>query len=177
MLNRMRWGIGVLSVALCAAAGGAFAQDQPSTPTTAPAASSGPTPIIMPMPGHINWNDRYAFTPLEQKRLLAMGLTKQEAWVTAKAARESGRQVDHVAQMVLRGESYYDIAHDLGVPYNSLFRWPARWQSQQWDELVRNGSPVYVPAAGETMQENQGGMQANPSPRRERRGRRGSQGG
>ena len=175
MLNRMHLGIGVLAVALCVgAAGSAFAQDQPSGN---PAASSGAAPMIMPMPGHINWNDRYQFTPLEQKRLQAMGLSKQECWAVAKAARESGRPVDDVAQMVLRGRSYFQIASDLGLSYPSLMRWPARWQTPQWDALVQAGSPVWVPAAGETMPESQGGMRDNPSGRRGRRGRRGSQSG
>jgi hypothetical protein len=168
----------MLTVALClGAVSSAFAQDQPSSSPNSPAASSGASPMVLPMPGHIDWSNRYQFTPLEQKRLEAMGLSKQECWAVAKAARESGRDVSDVAQMVLRGRTYFQIADDLGVPYPSLFRWPARWQTPQWEEEVRAGSPVWVPAPGDTTQENRSDMQGSPGQTRERRGRRGGQSG
>jgi hypothetical protein len=47
--------------------------------------------------------------------------------------------------MVFRGRSYWQIAEELGVPYESLFKWPARWQTPQWQEEVRAGSPVWIP--------------------------------
>jgi hypothetical protein len=90
-----------------------------------------------------NWSRRYALTPLEQKRLEAMGLTREEVWGAAKAAHESGRDVDDVAQMVQRGRSFHQIAEDLNIPYTSLTRWPERWQSPEWAEAVKEGRPYW----------------------------------
>jgi len=109
----------------------------------------------------MDWSRRYQLTPLDQKRLQAMGLGKEEVWAVAKAAHESNRDVDDVAQMVLRGRSYFQIATELNVPYNSLFRWPQRWQSAEWAEEVKEGSPVwYAHSPGTTGggAMNQGGM-------------------
>ena len=167
MLNRMRLEMGVLALALCLGTAtsvyarrshndrmGSSEMSSDSTPT---AASSG-----------IDWSERYQFTPLEQKRLQAKGLSKEEAWAVAKAARESGRDVDDVSQMVFRGRSYFQIAEELGISYDSLFRWPARWQTPEWQEEVREGSPVWVAHPQGMTEENRGETRERRGGTRER---------
>jgi YHS domain-containing protein len=125
----------------------------------------GTTETPTPMVGnemHIDWSRRYQLTPLEQKRLQAMGLSKEEVWAVAKAAHESNEDVDTVADMVLRGRTYWQIANELNIPYDSLFKWPQRWQSPEWADQVRAGSPVFIPRSagmtGENGEMNRGGM-------------------
>jgi hypothetical protein len=156
----------VLSLAVCLAAGArGYAQSAENDTKS----DSGM--------GHINWSDAYQLTPLEHKRLRAMGLSDPEVFAVAKAARESGREVDDVAQMVFRGRSYWQIAGDLGVPYESLFKWPARWQTPQWQEEVKAGSPVWIPNPQAMTPGNGSDMQGNGGQTRGRRGTRGSQRG
>jgi len=179
--------VGALALALCLGAG-AYAQDQQTNPSPAPNAGSAPgmqdqqnapmngsdmsrrrdrrgdmngTGMPMAAPEAIDWSRRYALTPLDQKRLQAMGLSKEEVWAVAKAAHEGNVDVDRVAQMVLRGRSYFQIAEELNVPYDSLFKWPQRWQSPEWAEAVKEGSPVWYPRMSGMSGEggmNRGGM-------------------
>jgi len=93
----------------------------------------------------IDWSDAYRLTPLEHKRLRAFGLSDPEVFAAAKASEESGRDIDDVAQMVLRGRTYWQIANDLNIPYDSLFKWRERWKTPQWQDEVRAGSPVWIP--------------------------------
>jgi len=176
---------------------GVYAQDQQNNPTPTPGASSpsgaqdmqngtdmgrrgrrgrradrmggdmNQSSGTMAEPGAMNWSRRYQLTPLDQKRLQAMGLTKEEVWAVAKAAHESNRDVDDVAQMVLRGRSYFQIADELNIPYSSLLRWPQRWQSAEWADEVKEGSPVWYAhsagMSGENGGMNQGGMRERGS--------------
>ncbi len=125
-------------------------------------------------PEAIDWSRRYMLTPLDQKRLQAMGLTKEEVWATEKAAHEANVDVDRVAQMVLRGRSFGQIADELNIPYNSMFRWPQRWQSAEWADAVKEGSPVWY-AHSSGMSGTNGGM--NSGGMRERQDRMQNQGG
>jgi hypothetical protein len=174
LLTRMYLGIAALSLALCLA-GSARGYAQ-STSTGGTMGSSMGSSSAAQM-GHINWSDAYQLTPLEHKRLRAMGLSDPEVFAVAKAARESGREVDDVAQMVMRGRSYFQIAEQLGVPYNSLFKWPARWQTPQWQEEVRAGSPVWIPNPQGMTPGNGGDMENSGGNRRERQNRMRSQRG
>jgi len=95
----------------------------------------------------IRWSDRYRLTPLEHKRLRAMGLTDAEVFGVANAARESGVDSDEIAQMVLRGRSFFQIADQLGVPFDSLQRRRPEWQTAEWEQGVHEGWYSY-PHAG-----------------------------
>jgi hypothetical protein len=64
-------------------------------------------------------------------------------YAVANAARRSGHDIDDIAQMVLRGESYWDIASDLGINYDTMFRVRPQWQTPEWQQAVREGSPEF----------------------------------
>jgi hypothetical protein len=87
----------------------------------------------------IRWSDRYRLTPLDHKRLRAMGLGDNEVFAVANAAHQSGVDVDEIAQMVLRGRDYFQIAEQLGIPYDSLMRRRPEWQTAEWEQGVREG--------------------------------------
>jgi hypothetical protein len=161
-------GITVVSLALCfAGSARGFAESSQNDNMSGSQMSNSSAARM----GHINWSDAYQLTPLEHKRLRAMGLSDPEVFAVAKAARESGREVDDVAQMVMRGRSYFQIAEQLGVPYDSLFKWPARWQTPQWQEEVRAGSPVWIPNPQEMRPGNSGDMENSGRNMRERQNR------
>jgi len=87
----------------------------------------------------IRWSDRYRLTPLEHKRLRAMGLTDQEVFGVANAAHDSGVDVDEITQMVLRGRSFFQIAEQLGIPFEPLARRRPEWQTAEWERGVKEG--------------------------------------
>lgn len=87
----------------------------------------------------IRWSNRYRLTPLEHKRLRAMGLTDQEVFGVANAAHDSGVDVDEITQMVLRGRSFFQIAEQLGIPYEPLSRRRPEWQTAEWEQGVKEG--------------------------------------
>src|SRR5205809_883943 len=61
----------------------------------------------------IDWSERYRLTPIEHKRLRAMGLSDDEVFAVSNASEESGVDVDEITQMVLRGRDYFQIAEQL----------------------------------------------------------------
>jgi len=87
----------------------------------------------------IRWSERYRLTPLEHKRLRAMGLSDEEVFAVANASHESHVDVDEITQMVLRGRDYFQIAEQLGIPYDSLLRRRPEWQTAEWEQGVREG--------------------------------------
>jgi hypothetical protein len=87
----------------------------------------------------IRWSERYRLSPIEHKRLRAMGLNDDEVFAVANAAHESGVDVDEIVQMVLRGRDYFQIAEQLGIPYDSLMHRRPEWQTAEWQQEVREG--------------------------------------
>ena len=47
--------------------------------------------------------------------------------------------VDEVMQMVLRGRSFFQIAEQLGIPYEPLSRRRPEWQTAEWEQGVKEG--------------------------------------
>jgi hypothetical protein len=88
---------------------------------------------------NINWSRRFELTPLEMKRLRAMGLRDREVFVIANAARLSGRPVDSLAQRVLRGQTTEQIAMDLNLPVSALENVDPMWRTPEWEQAVREG--------------------------------------
>jgi hypothetical protein len=145
LLTRVHLGISVLSLALCLGSGTSVSAKSHKSDNMKGSQMSSSGSMEDRAGMGINWSDRYRLTPLEHKRLRAFGLSDPEVFAVAKASAESGRDVDDVAQMVFRGRTYWQIADDLNIPYDSLFKWPARWQTPQWQDEVRAGSPVWIP--------------------------------
>ena len=87
----------------------------------------------------IDWSERYRLTPIEHKRLRAMGLSDDEVFAVSNASEESGVDVDEITQMVLRGRDYFQIAEQLGIPYDSLTKRRPEWQTAEWEQGVKEG--------------------------------------
>jgi hypothetical protein len=134
---RLMLGVGALALSLVVCSG-AFAEDEQVASTMSPGMSAGSgmrDSTARPM----NWSHRYRLTPIEHKRLRAMGLTDKEVYAVANAAHDSGYDVDEVAQMVLRGREYFQIARDLNIPYSVLERRRPQWDTPEWKHAVDEG--------------------------------------
>jgi hypothetical protein len=88
---------------------------------------------------NIDWSRRFALTPLEMKRLRAMGLKDREVFVVANAARLSGRPVDALAQRIFRGQTTEQIAMDLNVSVSALEEVQPMWKTPEWEQAVQEG--------------------------------------
>lgn len=111
-----------------------------STMGTASPAMAGTSPYAMPNT-NINWSRAYVLTPVEMKRLRAMGLRDSEIYAIANGARMSGMPVDSLAQKIFRGETVDMIAQDLNVRPNLLTEVNPMWKTPEWEEAVKAGSP------------------------------------
>jgi len=145
----MRLMLGVSVLALGIVVGGrAFARDGQggSSMSSGMTSSSSMTGSVK---HSTDWSHQYKLTPVEHKRLHAMGLADKEVYAVANAARESGRSVDEVAQMVLRGRSFWQIARELGLPYKDLEHRQPEWDTPEWKHAVDEG--WYTLEQGTTM--------------------------
>jgi len=111
--------------------------------STMGAPMAGSSPYAMPVT-KIDWSRRYVLTPVEMKRLRAMGLRDSEIFAIANGASLSGMPVDELAQKIFRGETVDMIAEDLHVPVSSLTDVKPEWKTPEWDQAVKDGLP-YVP--------------------------------
>jgi hypothetical protein len=114
------------------------------TPSSRPAsgAAAGPSPYAMPN-CKVNWSHAYELTPAEHKRLRAKGLTDQEVFVVANAARLSGRDVDWLVQAVYRGERPNRMSALLNVPISEVTAVNPLWTTPGWEQAVEEGCPYY----------------------------------
>jgi YHS domain-containing protein len=134
---RLMLGVGALALSLVVCSG-AFAQDTQTAATMSPGMSAG-SGMMGSTERHVNWSHRYRLTPIEHKRLRAMGLADKEVYAVASAAHYSGQNVDEVAQMVLRGREYFQIARDLNIPYSVLEHRRPEWDTPEWKHAVDEG--------------------------------------
>lgn len=138
-----------------------------STMGTMSPPTPGASPYAMPVT-KINWSHRYVLTPVEMKRLRAMGLRDKEIYAIANGASLSGMPVDELAQKIFRGETIDMIAEDLHVSPAQLEDVKPMWQTPEWEQAVKDGAP-WVPI-GLLMSTSTSGMSApsgmnNPSGR------------
>jgi hypothetical protein len=142
VFKTMRLALGAAALALCVGTGtGAYAQDQQGGMTSGADRQSGMmgTTSMSDQTGRTDWSRRFRLTPLEHKRLRAMGLTNSEVFGVANAAEQSGLYVDDIAQMVLRGREFFQIARDLNIPFDRLNDRRPEWETAEWDQAVREG--------------------------------------
>jgi len=132
VLNMMRLALGAAALALCMGTGTAVSA-QESAPMT------GSTSMTDWRTRPIDWSHRYVLTPLEHKRFAAMGLNDDEVFMVANAARLSGQDPYEIAQMVLRGRSYFQIARELNIPPDRLNDRLPEWETAEWERGVREG--------------------------------------
>jgi len=137
--NRMRLLLGVGGLALSLVAGGsALARNGQSDSAMSPG-MSGSSGMMDSSMRRMSWSHRFRLTPIEHKRLRAMGLTDKEVFGVANAAHYSGQSVDEIAQMVLRGREFFQIARDLNIPYDVLDRERPEWKTSEWKHAVDEG--------------------------------------
>ena len=95
------------------------------------------------------WSRAYTLTPLEYKRLRAIGLTEKEVFLTAQTAHLSGRQhPDEVVMAIQRGESAQMIANRWGLPLSDITDMRPEWKTESWKQAVERGDPWFVPSRG-----------------------------
>jgi len=134
---RLMLGVGALALSLIVCSG-AFAKDKQAASTMHSGMSAG-SGMMDSTAGPMNWSHRYRLTPIEHKRLRAMGLNDKEVYAVANAAHTSGQSVDEVAQMVLRGREYFQIARDLNIPFSVLEHRRPEWGTPEWSRAVDEG--------------------------------------
>jgi len=104
----------------------------------------------------IDWNRSYELTPLEMKRLRAMGLSDREIWVAANAARMTGRDVDEFVHRIFRGQTVEQIAEEYNLSASLLRKPLPLWETPEWQQAVRDGrlfAPSVSGMTAGTMQE------------------------
>lgn len=121
------------------------------------AVAAGESRYAMPNT-NINWSHAYTLTPLEMKRLRAMGLSDSEVYVAANAAHISRLPVDYFVQEIMRGWTTQEIADSLAVPASDLEAVDPMWTTPEWQRAVREGSWTF--GAGMTSASG-GGMGSN----------------
>jgi len=134
---RLMLGVGALALSLVTCSG-AFARERQAASTMSPGMSAG-SGMMGSTARPMSWSHRYRLTPIEHKRLRAMGLTDKEVYAVASAAHSSGQSVDEVAQMVLRGREYFQIARDLNIPYSVFEHRRPEWDTPEWKHAVDEG--------------------------------------
>ena len=148
MYKMMGLALGALALALCIGAPAAQAQNDSGM-----GMSSGSS--MSAMDRHTDWSHRYMLTPIEHKRLRAMGLTDNEVFAAANAAEASGipldgPTLDNPAQMLLRGMPFWEIAHQLNIPLDVMRHRKPEWETAEWRQGVDEG--WFTHRQGMTMQ-------------------------
>jgi hypothetical protein len=139
----MRQALGALVLALCVGVPAVQAQDDRQTSTGSGMAMSGSSGM-MAGNRHMDWSHRYMLTPIEHKRLRALGLSDDEVFAAANAAEAAhvhldAPTLDNPAQMLLRGMSYWEIARQLNIPTDVLNRRKPEWETAEWRQGVDEG--------------------------------------
>jgi len=134
---RLMLGVGALALTLLAGSS-ALARDGQNDSTMSPG-MSGSSSMMGSTTRPMNWSHRYRLTPIEHKRLRAMGLTDKEVYGVANAAHYSGQSADEIAQMVLRGREFFQIARDLNIPFTVLEHRRPEWDTPEWKRAVDEG--------------------------------------
>jgi hypothetical protein len=143
VMNRVYLLLGAVALALCVGPSAALAQQD----SMGSGMSSGSTMASTEMRS-VDWSRRYELTPIEHKRLRALGLTNKEVFAVANAARLSRRSLeapsfDDPAQMILRGRAEWQIARDLNVPATALDDRQPEWETAEWETAVDEGWFTY----------------------------------
>jgi hypothetical protein len=102
-----------------------------------------------------DWSRGYTLTPVEHKRLRALGLTDKEVFAAANAARLSRRSLDAPAfddpvQMLQRGSTSGEIAKALNVATTDLDDRMPLWETAEWKTAVDEGWYTYPQAVTTT---------------------------
>lgn len=97
--------------------------------------------------GEFTWSRAYVLTPLESKRLKAIGLNEEEIAVVANTTHLTGRQhPDEAIQAVLRGETAHTIAERYGLAVSWITNERPEWKSEAWKQAEMRGDAWWVPS-------------------------------
>lgn len=91
------------------------------------------------------WSRAYTLTPMEHKRLRAYGLSDEEVFVVANTANLTGRYVNDVVYMVLRGETARSIARRFNLDVGAITAVRPEWKTEAWKAAVERGDYLWVP--------------------------------
>jgi hypothetical protein len=169
MLRTISYALAVTGLMACLAAP-AFAQDQYRTRETGSSMSS--SEMTYGSHHHNGWSRAYRLTPLDQKRLRAMGLTNKEVYIIANVARETGRDPDDIAQMIFRGATVASLSEEFNLSPKVVETPRPEWTTPEWDQAVERGSSWPM-----TMSGDHGMGSGDREMRRERRERPSSESG
>jgi len=89
------------------------------------------------MTSHTDWSRRYILTPMEYRRLHALGLSDPEIYAAANVAERTGIQLDgpnldDPVQMIQRGATMWEIAQKFNVPLPALESRRPEWEAAEW---------------------------------------------
>jgi hypothetical protein len=144
VLNRMYLLLGAVTLVLCVGPPTALAQqDSTGAGTSTPGMTSGSGMMGTEM-RRVDWSRRYQLTPIEHKRLRALGLTDDEVFAAANVARLTGRPLDapafdDPAQMFLRGREMWQVAREFNIPTDDLDNRQPEWETAEWQTAVDQG--------------------------------------
>jgi len=125
------------------------------------------------MTSHTDWSRRYILTPMEFRRLRALGLTDEEVYAAANAAEKTGihldaPNLDDPVQMIQRGATMWEIAQKFNIPASTLQSHRPEWESAEWRQS--DNGYWYAHSTGMTGTTT-GGDQYRTTTRRSRRTR------
>jgi hypothetical protein len=104
---------------------------------TGGAGMTGGSDMSAGMTSHTDWSRRYILTPMEYRRLRALGLNDEEVFAAANVAEKTGIQLDgpnfdDPVQMLQRGATMWEIAQKYNVPQSTLQSRRPEWESADW---------------------------------------------
>lgn len=146
MLRTISYALALTGLMACVAAP-AFAQDQYRTRETRGSMRS--SEMTYESGRHNGWSRAYRLTPLDQKRLRAMGLTNKEVYIVANVARETGRDPDDIAQMIFRGATIASLSEEFNLSPRVIETPRPEWTTPEWDQAVERGSSWPMTMSGD----------------------------
>jgi hypothetical protein len=91
-----------------------------------------------------DWSRAYVLTPVEHKRLRARGLKDKEIYAIANLTAYSGRHVDDITDMAIRGDLLPMTVRNRGIDPAILTQMRPEWGTPAWEEAVKRGDFLWV---------------------------------
>jgi hypothetical protein len=92
------------------------------------------------------WRRAYRLTPVDHKRMRAMGLTDKEVFFVANTAYATGVDPDEIVQMIFRGMTFTQIADEFNLRGDLVMKSvEPQWTTPEWQAAVQRGDPSWPP--------------------------------
>jgi len=160
MLRTISFALTLTGLMACVAAP-AFAQDRDRTSPMGGSMSS--TEMTYENGRHGGWSRAYRLTPLDHKRLRAMGLTNKEVYIVANVARETARDPDDIAQMIFRGATIASLSDEFQLSPRVIETPRPEWTTPEWEQAVEHGSLWPMTMSGDREMRRERERMAPPS--------------